>query len=342
MLRRAGTRALLARLERFLQLCAENNMQVCVPSTPAQMFHMLRRQMLRSFRKPLIVMTPKSLLRHKLSVSAFDELTRGSFQCVVNEIDELSPKDVTRVVFCSGKVYFDLLEHAAPTRRATSPSCASSSSIPSRPRITRGTRALPECTRDRVVPGRAAEPGCLVPDPPPAAGLAARQPELLYSGRRPAPRRYRIPQCTRRSSTASLSRRSPPRHGNSPRASPRICAPGPATGRSHDHDRSPRPQLPESVADATLVACASSPAMPVNRDENSSTSRPTRSCSHAPGQRAAVRGALAPGERGVVLPEPGQLDRVVAGHRLARRIEDAVVPGQAVHARTFHARAGSR
>ena len=99
-----------ARLERFLQLCAENNMQVCVPSTPAQMFHMLRRQMLRSFRKPLIVMTPKSLLRHKLSVSAFDELTKGRFQCVVNEIDDLPPQDVTRVVFCSGKVYFDLLE----------------------------------------------------------------------------------------------------------------------------------------------------------------------------------------------------------------------------------------
>jgi len=99
-----------ARLERFLQLCAENNMQVCVPSTPAQMFHMLRRQMLRSFRKPLIVMTPKSLLRHKLSVSAFDELTQGSFRCVLNEIDDLAPADVTRVVFCSGKVYFDLLE----------------------------------------------------------------------------------------------------------------------------------------------------------------------------------------------------------------------------------------
>ena len=98
-----------ARLERFLQLCAENNMQVCVPSTPAQLFHMLRRQMVRSFRKPLIVMTPKSLLRHKLSVSAFDELTKGQFQCVVNEIDDLPPKGVTRVVFCSGKVYFDLL-----------------------------------------------------------------------------------------------------------------------------------------------------------------------------------------------------------------------------------------
>jgi 2-oxoglutarate dehydrogenase E1 component len=99
-----------ARLERFLQLCAENNMQVCVPSTPAQMFHMLRRQMLRAFRKPLIVMTPKSLLRHKLSVSAFDELSKGMFRCVVNEIDDLDPAAVTRVVFCSGKVYFDLLE----------------------------------------------------------------------------------------------------------------------------------------------------------------------------------------------------------------------------------------
>jgi 2-oxoglutarate dehydrogenase E1 component len=99
-----------ARLERFLQLCAENNMQVCVPSTPAQMFHMLRRQMIRGFRKPLVVMTPKSLLRHKLSVSSFEELTRGRFQCVVNEVDDLEANDVTRVVFCSGKVYFDLLE----------------------------------------------------------------------------------------------------------------------------------------------------------------------------------------------------------------------------------------
>jgi 2-oxoglutarate dehydrogenase E1 component len=74
------------------------------------MFHMLRRQMIRGFRKPLIVMTPKSLLRHKLSVSSFDELTKGVFRCVVNEVDDLEPGDVTRVVFCSGKVYFDLLE----------------------------------------------------------------------------------------------------------------------------------------------------------------------------------------------------------------------------------------
>jgi 2-oxoglutarate dehydrogenase E1 component len=99
-----------ARLERFLQLCAENNMSVVVPSTPAQMFHMLRRQMLRNFRKPLIVMTPKSLLRHKLSVSAIEELQRGYFQNVIDEIDDLSVNDVKRIVFCSGKVYFDLLE----------------------------------------------------------------------------------------------------------------------------------------------------------------------------------------------------------------------------------------
>jgi 2-oxoglutarate dehydrogenase E1 component len=99
-----------ARLERFLQLCAENNMCVCVPSTPAQMFHMLRRQMIRSFRKPLIVMTPKSLLRHKLSVSRLDDLAHGCFHCVIGEMDDLEPAAIQRVVFCSGKVYFDLLE----------------------------------------------------------------------------------------------------------------------------------------------------------------------------------------------------------------------------------------
>lgn len=99
-----------ARLERFLQLCAENNMQVVVPSSPAQMFHLLRRQMLQPFRKPLIVMTPKSLLRHKLSVSPLEDLTKGSFRNVIDEVDDIAPAKVTRVVFCSGKVYFDLLD----------------------------------------------------------------------------------------------------------------------------------------------------------------------------------------------------------------------------------------
>lgn len=99
-----------ARLERYLQLCAQHNMQVCYPSTPAQMFHMIRRQMLRPYRKPLIVMTPKSLLRHKLSTSSMEELHDGEFQTVIPEIDKLTNKNVKRVVFCTGKVYFDLLE----------------------------------------------------------------------------------------------------------------------------------------------------------------------------------------------------------------------------------------
>jgi 2-oxoglutarate dehydrogenase E1 component len=99
-----------ARLERFLQLCAEYNMQVCVPSTPAQMFHMLRRQMVRPLRKPLIVMTPKSLLRHPLSVSRLEELGTGGFNPVIDEIDDLKLSAVTRIVLCSGKVYFDLLK----------------------------------------------------------------------------------------------------------------------------------------------------------------------------------------------------------------------------------------
>ena len=99
-----------ARLERFLQLCAEANMSVCVPSTPAQMFHMLRRQMLREFRKPLVVMTPKSLLRHEMSVSSLADLEQGSFRNIIDEIDPVDPAKVRRVVFSSGKVYFDLLK----------------------------------------------------------------------------------------------------------------------------------------------------------------------------------------------------------------------------------------
>ncbi|MGE5793372.1 MAG: 2-oxoglutarate dehydrogenase E1 component [Bacteroidota bacterium] len=98
-----------ARLERYLQLCAEHNVQVCVPSTPAQVFHLLRRQMVRPFRKPLIVMTPKSLLRKREAVSSLKELAKGSFQTVIGEIDGLEPKQVTRIVACSGKVYYDLL-----------------------------------------------------------------------------------------------------------------------------------------------------------------------------------------------------------------------------------------
>jgi 2-oxoglutarate dehydrogenase E1 component len=99
-----------ARLERFLQMCADHNWQVCVPSTPAQVFNMLRRQALRPMRKPLIVMTPKSLLRHPLAVSSLEELAEGVFHNVIDEIDDIDPSKVKRVVMCSGKVYYDLLE----------------------------------------------------------------------------------------------------------------------------------------------------------------------------------------------------------------------------------------
>jgi 2-oxoglutarate dehydrogenase E1 component len=98
-----------ARLERYLQLCAEHNVQVCVPTTPAQIFHLIRRQMLRPFRKPLIVLTPKSLLRKREAVSSLKELAKGGFQTVIPEIDAIEAKDVARVVACSGKVYYDLL-----------------------------------------------------------------------------------------------------------------------------------------------------------------------------------------------------------------------------------------
>jgi 2-oxoglutarate dehydrogenase E1 component len=99
-----------ARIERYMQLCAEHNMQVCMPSNPAQIFHLLRRQMLRPFRRPLVVMTPKSLLRNPLATSPLDALCKGSFQNVLDEVDALDRTQVTQVVICAGKVYYDLLQ----------------------------------------------------------------------------------------------------------------------------------------------------------------------------------------------------------------------------------------
>ena len=99
-----------ARLERYLQLCAEHNVQVCIPTTAAQVFHMLRRQAIRPVRRPLVVMTPKSLLRHKLAVSTLEELTEGSFKTVIGEIDDHDPAKIRRVVLCSGKLYYELLQ----------------------------------------------------------------------------------------------------------------------------------------------------------------------------------------------------------------------------------------
>lgn len=106
-----------ARLERYMQLCAQYNIQVCVPSTPAQCYHMLRRQMLRLWRRPLVVMTPKSLLRHKLATSTLDDLANGEFKLIIPEIDDLKVENVTRVVLCSGKVYYDLLEKRRKDQR---------------------------------------------------------------------------------------------------------------------------------------------------------------------------------------------------------------------------------
>jgi 2-oxoglutarate dehydrogenase E1 component len=99
-----------ARLERYLQLCAEHNIQVCAPTSPAQVFHMLRRQMIRPMRKPLIVMTPKSLLRHRLATSSLTEFIVGGFHPVISEVDNLDPEAVEHVIVCSGKIYYELLE----------------------------------------------------------------------------------------------------------------------------------------------------------------------------------------------------------------------------------------
>ncbi len=98
-----------ARLERFMQLCAENNIQVCIPTTPAQVYHMLRRQAIRPMRRPLVVMSPKWILRHKLATSSLEEIAQGGFKTVIGE-ELIGPEKVKRIVLCSGKVYYHLLE----------------------------------------------------------------------------------------------------------------------------------------------------------------------------------------------------------------------------------------
>jgi len=100
-----------ARLERFLQLCAEDNMQVCNLTTPAQYFHVLRRQVRRDFRKPLVLMTPKSLLRNERAVSRLEDLTNSKFEPILGPTLIGQPDEVKRVIFCSGKVYYDLLKY---------------------------------------------------------------------------------------------------------------------------------------------------------------------------------------------------------------------------------------
>jgi len=99
-----------ARIERYMQLCAEHNIQVCIPSTPAQIFHLLRRQIIRTYRRPLVVITPKSLLRHPLATSSLNELSDGHYLNIIDDIDNPKQALIKRVIFCSGKIYYDLLE----------------------------------------------------------------------------------------------------------------------------------------------------------------------------------------------------------------------------------------
>ena len=106
----AGPEHSSARLERYLQLCAEHNIQVCVPTTPAQIFHLLRRQAIRMMRRPLVVLSPKSLLRHKLATSTLEDLADGHWQNIIGECDDIDFVNAKRLVLCSGKVFYNLLE----------------------------------------------------------------------------------------------------------------------------------------------------------------------------------------------------------------------------------------
>jgi 2-oxoglutarate dehydrogenase E1 component len=126
-----------ARLERFLQLCAENNLQVCYPTSPAQYFHLLRRQVRPGFERPLIIMTPKSLLRLPAAASALDELTSGGFRPLINDAEIMNPDSVERVVLCSGKIFYDLNQARGSSltvkedpARGTSPTVREGSSDP--------------------------------------------------------------------------------------------------------------------------------------------------------------------------------------------------------------------
>ncbi len=154
-----------ARLERYLQLCAERNMTCANITTPANYFHALRRQLKRNFRKPLVIMTPKSLLRHKLAVSPLAELAPGQpFRTVIGETDAIAPAEqVRRVVLCTGKVYYDLLAGAPGQRRRR-----------------RGDRAA---GADLPVPGRAAVRRCCGPTPRRSWCGARRSPRTWAPGR---------------------------------------------------------------------------------------------------------------------------------------------------------------
>ena len=152
-----------ARLERFMQLSADTNMQVVQPTTASQIFHVLRRQMVRSLRKPLVIMTPKSLLRNKDATSPLSEFTKGGFQTVIPENKDLKADKVKRVVVCSGKVYYDLAKKREEKGADDTAILRVEQLYPfPHKAFASELKKYPERHRHRLVPGRAAEPGRLV------------------------------------------------------------------------------------------------------------------------------------------------------------------------------------
>ena len=189
-------------------------MQVCVPTTPAQMFHLLRRQLLRPYRKPLVVMSPKSLLRHRLSTSVREDLCEGGFQVLIDEIDAIDPGQVTRLVMCSGKVYYNLLERRAKRGCGTWPSCGWSSSTRfrkrrsgrfSRPTRRRSRSAGRRTSRATRGAGSSCSPGATSPD-----AYSASTSWSTPAATTPPPRR-RLPQRARRAAAGAGGHRAGPR-----------------------------------------------------------------------------------------------------------------------------------
>ena len=169
-----------ARLERYLQLCAENNLQVCYPTTPAQYFHLLRRQVRPGMERPLVVMTPKSLLRLPAASSTIEELASGGFQPLIDDA-EISDRDaVKRIVLCSGKVYYDLIDARKKSEDRSVAVVRLEQFYPfPLQRPARDAREVSERERARLGAGRTAKHGRLDVHPratrEPVAGLRASE-----------------------------------------------------------------------------------------------------------------------------------------------------------------------